>query len=884
MSDRSPARKHPAPGLTSTRRGCGVAVLVGLCLLTCAAPAAARRDPNLVGRLIERLADPSYHSREEAQSELVKIGMDAIPILRKAMEHPLPEVRHRARSALRSITTLTPKQRNVKFKSGMAAFWAGEYEKMRKIYAHLAISENAPRLDLIWLGHAHQMLEAWDEAAAAYERALEILDRTHLATIRRHIEAQQKRQAAVNAGAANAKALAERRRKVMAKQMATQRAHHVRRRADLCLFLGRIAGEVLEDLPTAVRHFTDATRGLLGATEPLEHLVDRWRHGDLQAAKPLGVPLDQPLAALKERARIHERLGDVETALEDWSRYFLVAHLNGSNSLLHPKPIARLNRLRDPGSKLPPTAGVAVMEPNGGRVKLSLDGKNIDGQTLRPYRVVKTKDTATHYFAMLPPPHLQFETLEVSCAPHRSDAEHEAAEGRVQCWGSVMQDPQEDIQLDEFDWPDEANQQQRAGIRRRMQVPGGIDLVRIEVTLTPPSDTASDLSVQATFAPYGPPAQHENLWANVLIETLPAEGKFFMDGKRVVHPGHQPLEPGRYAFAFGRSGVEQRRQVDMTIHKRGRHGLLLNLDSPFQLVQTDLNLSPGRTRPDADLVRLADGRWLAALTRGDGQLHLSTTRDLVSWDEPWPLPFNTLCHTMAPSFLLNDDGQIWLAFFSDRLYLGPTVPGRYRLWMTRSTDGHDWSRPRPVQAGNLNTPPTCPASIVSGRDGKVRLFWRDMAGAADTPDELRNLKSIGLKRKHKIAPHRQSVAIDEQGTYHMFLTDRAGRLRSCSSTDGIKWSAPVIIKGGDGVQFSQIMIVGGRAALIYETGQGMFLRRGTLRGGPNFGPPVKIAHELSVPSGGRIRTTADGQIVMLAGGHNAWLLRADLKNVLGEQP
>jgi hypothetical protein len=54
-------------------------------------------------RLIERLGSPAYRERVEAENALVALGKSAAPDLETALTHPDPEVRWRAKEALRRI-------------------------------------------------------------------------------------------------------------------------------------------------------------------------------------------------------------------------------------------------------------------------------------------------------------------------------------------------------------------------------------------------------------------------------------------------------------------------------------------------------------------------------------------------------------------------------------------------------------------------------------------------------------------------------------------------------------------------------------------------------------------------------------------------------------
>jgi hypothetical protein len=59
--------------------------------------------PPEVARLIERLGSPAYRERVKAENALVAFGKSATTDLEQALTHPDPEVRWRAKEALRRI-------------------------------------------------------------------------------------------------------------------------------------------------------------------------------------------------------------------------------------------------------------------------------------------------------------------------------------------------------------------------------------------------------------------------------------------------------------------------------------------------------------------------------------------------------------------------------------------------------------------------------------------------------------------------------------------------------------------------------------------------------------------------------------------------------------
>jgi hypothetical protein len=85
-------------------------VFCGLVLIVCGAAAAA--DPaveRVVAEAVRELADEDFRSREAATSALLKLGLDAIPVLQAQLEKTKdPEVRRRIEGVIASIQRSRP--------------------------------------------------------------------------------------------------------------------------------------------------------------------------------------------------------------------------------------------------------------------------------------------------------------------------------------------------------------------------------------------------------------------------------------------------------------------------------------------------------------------------------------------------------------------------------------------------------------------------------------------------------------------------------------------------------------------------------------------------------------------------------------------------------
>jgi hypothetical protein len=105
--------------------------------------------------LVERLGDPNYWQREQAQAELARMGRLARPVLQEALAgHPNPEVRHRC-------ATLIPAAIEDDLKARLAVFLAdtqGRYHHHLPGWDHFrAVACNEWRW-CGWLLHTHRQL------------------------------------------------------------------------------------------------------------------------------------------------------------------------------------------------------------------------------------------------------------------------------------------------------------------------------------------------------------------------------------------------------------------------------------------------------------------------------------------------------------------------------------------------------------------------------------------------------------------------------------------------------------------------------------------------------------------------------------------------------
>jgi hypothetical protein len=291
------------------------------------------------------------------------------------------------------------------------------------------------------------------------------------------------------------------------------------------------------------------------------------------------------------------------------------------------------------------------------------------------------------------------------------------------------------------------------------------------------------------------------------------------------------------------------------------------------------------------MARMPDGRWLAAYG-ASSKIMLSASADGKAWEKPWELPHGSIFTRVEPALHIDRSGTLWLACFSNRLGWAPPSSSGYRLWLLRSRDGRQWSRPRPIllhasgpregafwrDFERLGGWPCGAVQIVEGPRGRHWIFWRNFIGSADSPAGIQALEPIQIDKPDRLRITDPHVAIGPAGRLHMVFAHPANGIYYTTSADGGQWSAPVLVvgdAGGTRAANAQLILDGKQAALIYETLKGAWLRHGALGAPPTFGPPIKITNHTTPLNGARAALAPDGQVALLAGGPTVWLLQAD---------
>ena len=137
-------------------------------------PIMTQADAERIRQLIAQLGHREYHKREQAQKELVKLGYDAVPALRDALNHKDPEIHHRAQLVLTEITTgISLAASDVADQAAKLAA-VGKLQEASALY-RILLTEHPDSADLhVALGEALSEMGKLDDAIDCFSKALKL--------------------------------------------------------------------------------------------------------------------------------------------------------------------------------------------------------------------------------------------------------------------------------------------------------------------------------------------------------------------------------------------------------------------------------------------------------------------------------------------------------------------------------------------------------------------------------------------------------------------------------------------------------------------------------------------------------------------------------------
>ena len=676
--------------------------------------------------------------------------------------------------------------------AGADAFWAGDYAEMARIFRGFTSSPNASWEGHLWLGHACQLAGNWQEAVAAYKAAIEELDRE----IR---------------GASGPPQMT---------RIRPSRRQLCEDWAKLALLVGRIELVELEDPAAAVetlllglRHAPEADRPVVAiaddAATAIEGLASPYS-SRLANGRP-GSELMYPLAAHRHLAMAYEQLGDVEAAVDCWTRIRLcrLAYLVAM-SQTDPVHIARLWAKLPKDGPRPPMPIFLLPTRRQPEVSMRL----ASGES----RLACWESNAWDTFAVVPPPGEAVASLRITCTATAGEGKPDRR-GSVRCWvGDANSYSGASRLLLEHRWPKE----------------------------TPSGGWTKELDVDV---PYDTGVVFLHIASSAVSETT-VSGELRPRGQGQPMPEPVPPGPGR---------------------------INPQPDNPFRPVAAGLSGFTHSRHETAALAELPDGRLLSAF--GTDKILMSTSRDGAAWDQPWEYPHNSVFPTGAPALLVDDDRLIWMLYVSKRPGTDRFSSGHYCLWITHSNDGRNWATPKPVRTGG-SARPRRPAHVTRSPDGRYWIFFGGLMGSGDSPGDIKELTRINVPIRNQTTwPANPHATFDGNGNCHLVFDDFGRTLYYSRSDDMHAWST--LKKLGEKIEGSsihspQLICDGGRAALIYTTNQGTWLRRGVMQPeGPRLGKPIRLFDHRITIEGARLLRSAD-KLFLPVRGNPPQLLQADL--------
>ena len=785
-------------------------------------------------KLLKAYAGADEAGKSEVIEKLLDIGPGVLDEISRAILHKTKAISDAAEAVYSEIAVRGKEHVAAVRKLGQAALAAGQYEEMRLQYRRLAVAAGGAPEDIVWLGHAYQLAGRWPEAAKAYAAALAAMDAER---------------ARLEGGARNG---------------ATRERMAVldRRRPRLILFLGRVQRGMLGDAKAASATFARAAErpGTLRMTT--EELLAKLALAKEDRPKR---PDDMYVAELmlEELAMALEKAGQFNRAIAARSRLALARRLwRGDGRMGDVNAIGRLIRKLGP-KETPATTIVAVIPAAGSREFVLA----VPAQGVAEFQEWPESNSRVWRYAVSAPPGKEFATLEFACDLEQSKRGVSGQFSYTLPGGA----------LGGIRWPKNEKFGRKVITVSRKVAPGG-GLAYFKAGEMGGRFKVHSVKVTATFRPAGKPrVRPVQTW--VTCEGLPAGGRFTRNGKTVRPRSSSTVAPGRYVFTYEVPGRTEKFKCEIDLAAGRRYSVFVNLDSPFKSTLTPLG-GVGGPWPSRDLARLPDGRWLAAWSTGKKIMLATANKDLTKWDKPRPLPLNEIFDNMYPSLLVDAKGVVHMAYFSDRLAVENTSTGRFKLWLTRSTDGVKWSRPRPVSGGNYGSGwPVGGVDMVRGPKGKYWLFWRDYAGSAESVNGIRAISKIVQPRPSGMHVWDPNVVVDAKGKFHMVFDDFDRAVCYSSSTDGSNWTAPVIM--ADNSRDPRLLVSKGRFALISGGRNGVYLQRGALDKPWVAEDTIKIASGSLSMAGSQLALTPDGEVLALAGNDTFWLLRAKLGDLVG---
>ncbi len=735
---------------------------------------------------------------------------------------------------------------------GKDLFWKGQFDEVAQWYD----GRGDPVSDY-WAGQGYQLAGRWKDAAASFHRTLEGLGQ--------YIDAR------VAAGGTFD------RRGVL---------HVLRKRhAQLATVIGLIELHELDDARAAVVTLQQALRFWPEVDRPVAELAKETGEVLAGTESPYGKrPNDElrtellaPLAGHRELARAYEALGEWDKALDCWVRIRLSSRLYcvaTSHLAVDPVHVADLWRRLPADARFDLPILCALSGDDAERV--------IDPVT-PAMRLSAWWDNSWNQYAFVAPRGMAFDTVEFRCEltePVQQAAKRLAAD--LACWGGAeARGALQTVRLlNTPSNPKVAEGQKEITFRGHAPHDVGVAFVWLPKGAKP--------RLKATFRPWNPqrvkPPQ-----TMIGFSRLPPGMEVRLDDKPISSDFHTvPAGPRTVSVRDRSSGASY--DVRIPGKENGQYLISHSPAVPLRPICPGLPALKTIGPAGGSVVRLADGRYLLACTTGHvtPTIRFIESEDGNRWSEPRAYQHNSIFSTTRPKLIVDDDGTIWMAYFSKRLVCNFSS-AEYLLWITHSRDGRQWAQPRPIrlpELGAVQGQYHTLGQLTRAPDGKYWIFHQRWAGSGDSPDDIRELFPLPLALKESSAAANAHAAFDANGTCHLVYQDwNKGSLCYTRSSDMHQWTDPVTIAdapSGRRSERPQVLVEDDRIAILYEQTGPTFVRSGRLTPeGLELGAPVQLTCGLTGINGGQLQRIGE-EAFLFAGGRDyaPWLLRGPWRTLL----
>ena len=636
-------------------------------------------------------------------------------------------------------------------------------------------------------------------------------------------------------------------------------AFAARQRMSLAVWIARIQVGELKDFKSAAEGLAKVAEEFANGAEADGHLLAR---------------------ILTDLAAAQAGAGDAAAAMATWSRlrdHIWAGPYRGGNIVLDPERVADALACLPGDTPLPEPPCLHVLSKDRPTAKLML---NEEATQRTAYAISIAPDSPHWKYAFASAAGQELARLEFDCDVEQLNPR---GGGQFCCFVATGEPYPFSISLANLVWRKGAG---RETCHLGANVPPGVKVVHIETGSWKDYFLMHSVAVKATFRPVtkNPPALQPGAW--IQTAALPPGGAItFGDRKLNVETAYSDFTPGRYAAAYEVPGRSDRFQVQIDIRPGRRYGFFANLDSPFRWTQTELE----GMLSDVNVVALDSGGHLAIGSR-QGKIVVSRSADRLTWAPPLPAAFNGVFESIHPAALAGRDGTVHLAFFSNRLSFQDSSTGGYRLFLTSTRDGSEWTPLRPVAIGVVDGWPLTAPCLLQRADGQCVVLWRRFAAAAKSFKEIRALDPFTAEEGEpkQVNYFHPQLTADGGGLVHMVFDNFGMGLCHMTSATGLSWSAPKALvpkKPFRNVSSPQLIWAGDRALLLYGDLGGAYLAPVDLAANAiDTDRAIMVTNHVIPLADSRATVTKDGEVFVPAGSNTGWMLRAKMADLLKALP